>query len=193
MSSDDGWVVPAVVVPAVVAPDALEPAVVAPPEADSNAVARPANLPANRYVPEGYSVIATTCWLVGSLTILVLAAVMSIGTERRVFLPGLDLPIPELCTLKSRMNIDCPGCGMTRSFIHFAHGRFLDGIRMNPASLLVFLFVAMQVPAAVTRFMLGKFSRIAVAWTRWNEVALIVMPSVAFVQWIIRLSIGVYT
>ena len=69
---------------------------------------------------------------------------------------------------------------MTRGFIHFAHGRMLDGMRMNPASLLVFLFVAAQIPAAAARFVLGRSSQFAVAWARWNEVALIVLPIAGF-------------
>ena len=181
---------PAVVVPAVVA--SIPANSVAANEIDSAAGHQPPRS-ANRFEPEGYSWIATNCWLIGSMAILVLAAVMSVGSERRVFLPGISAPFPELCTLRSRFNIDCPGCGMTRGFIHFAHGRVLDGMRMNPASLLVFLFVAAQIPAAGARFLLGRSSQFAVAWARWNEVALIVLPSLAFIQWIIRMSIGVYT
>ncbi len=188
MSSDEPLVVAAVVPPVISAPVISEP--ISEPVLSSR-------LPQQRLpqqtAPQGYSWIAAACWLLGSLAIMVLAAVMSVGTERRVFLPGLPVPVPELCATKARFNIDCPGCGMTRAFIHFAHGRMLDGMRMNPASFLVFLFVASQIPAAVARFVLGRTSRFAIAWCRWNELALIVLPTVTFIQWIVRMSIGVYT
>ena len=85
MSSDDPSmpaIVPAVVVPAVVA--SIPANSVAANEIDSSASQQPPRI-ANRIEPEGYSWIATNCWLIGSLAILVLAAVMSVGSERRVF------------------------------------------------------------------------------------------------------------
>ncbi len=149
--------------------------------------------PPIRFVDEGYSWLAANLWLCGSLAILVLATVMTVGPERQVYLPGLSVPVPETCTLRARFAIDCPGCGMTRSFIHIAHGRILDALRLNPASILVFLFIAAQIPAAAARFLLGRSSRMAIAWTRFNELALIALPSITFLQWIIRMSTGVYT
>ena len=149
--------------------------------------------PPVRVVGEGYSWLAASLWLGGGLTILVLAALMTVGPQRQVYLPGLSVPVPETCTLKSRFAIDCPGCGMTRSFIHLAHGRFLDAMRLNPASVLVFLFIAAQIPAAAARFLLGRRSRFAVGWARFNEIGLIALPSITFIQWVIRMSIGIYT
>jgi len=149
--------------------------------------------PAIHFANEGYSWLAANLWLFGGLAIVGLAAVMSVGPQRQVYLPGLSVPMPETCTLRSRFAIDCPGCGMTRSFIHIAHGRFLDAMRLNPASILVFLFIAAQIPAALARFLLGRSSRVAVAWTRFNEIGLIALPTITFIQWGIRMSMGVYT
>ncbi len=188
MSSDEPLVFAAIVPPVVSAPVASAPNIS---ELPSELVLS-SRLP-QQTAPQGYSWIAANCWLLGSLAIMVLASMMSVGTERHVYLPGLPVPIPELCATKARFDIDCPGCGMTRAFIHFAHGRMLDGMRMNPASFLVFLFVASQIPAAVARFVLGRTSRFAIAWSRWNELALIVLPTVTFIQWVVRMSIGVYT
>jgi hypothetical protein len=145
------------------------------------------------YSPLGYSLIATYFWLAGSLAIVTLAALMSVGPERRVYLPGLGVPVPETCTMKVRLGLDCPGCGLTRAFIHFAHGRLLDGLMLNPAGIVIFLFVAAQPPAAATRLALGRSSRFAILWTKWNEIALILLPVLTFVQWVVRLSIGAYT
>ena len=140
--------------------------------------------------PQGYSLIAACLWLFGSLAILTLAAIMSVGLPRRVYLPGLSFPLPETCMLHARFGLDCPGCGLTRSFIHFAHGRLFEGMSLNPAGIAIFLFVAAQVPAAAFRFALGRSSRIAILWSRCNEIALIVLPSLTFIQWIVRLAIG---
>ncbi len=48
-----------------------------------------------------------TVWLLGSLTCVVLAMLMNVGEDRRVYLPGSSNPVPELCTLYSRFGIDC--------------------------------------------------------------------------------------
>ena len=143
--------------------------------------------------PQGYSWIATCLWMCGSLTILLLAAILSVGPARRIYLPGLSVPMPETCMLHARFGIDCPGCGLTRSFIHFAHGRLLEGMSLNPAGIAIFLFVVAQVPAASLRIVLGRSSRFAIIWSRCNEIALIVLPTLTFVQWIVRLSIGDYS
>ena len=145
------------------------------------------------YSTQGYSMFAACLWLFGSLTILTLAAIMSVGPARRIYLPGLSVPMPETCMLHARFGLDCPGCGLTRSFIHFAHGRLLEGISLNPAGIAIFVFVAAQVPAAAIRFALGRSSRIAILWSRCNELALIVLPMLTLIQWLVRLSIGDYS
>lgn len=146
----------------------------------------------SRRSDEGYSGIAACLWLGGSLTILVLAAIMSIGPARRIYLPGVSIPLPETCMTYARFGIDCPGCGLTRSFIHFAHGRILEGMSVNPAGIAIFLFVAAQVPAASLRFVYGRSSRVAIWWSRCNEIALVILPILTCIQWIVRLVLGDY-
>ena len=146
----------------------------------------------SRRADEGYSCIAACLWLGGSLTILLLAAIMSIGPQRRVLLPGVSIPLPETCMMHARFGIDCPGCGLTRSFIHFAHGRILEGMSVNPAGIAIFLFVAAQVPAASLRFAYGRSSRVAIWWSRCNEIALVFLPILTCIQWIVRLVLGDY-
>ncbi len=140
----------------------------------------------------GYSLVVAWLWMVGSLAILTLAALMSVGSARRVYLPGTSFPMPETCMLHARFGLDCPGCGLTRSFIHLAHGRLADGFWLNPAGIVIFIFVAAQIPAAILRFVYGRASKISLLWVRCNEVALIVLPTLTFVQWIVRLAIGDY-
>jgi hypothetical protein len=74
---------------------------------------------------------------------------MSVGPGREVFLPGVGT-IPETCTLHARLGIDCPGCGLTRSFIHLAHGDLRAAWSLNPVGLLMFAFVAAQIPLVIS-------------------------------------------
>ena len=63
------------------------------------------------------------CGWWGGLFCVTLAAVMQVGDNRRVYFPGTSAPLPELCMLYSRFGVDCPGCGLTRTFIYMAHGQ----------------------------------------------------------------------
>jgi Protein of unknown function (DUF2752) len=50
-------------------------------------------------------------------------------------------PVPGMCWLHAATGVDCPMCGMTRSFVALAHGDPLQALRFHPAGPL--LFVAM--------------------------------------------------
>jgi Protein of unknown function (DUF2752) len=144
-----------------------------------------------RLQPQGYSAWGCVFWMLGGLSILLLAATMSVGEMGRVYLPAISVPVPETCTTRYRFGISCPGCGMTRAFIHFAHGRFTDGLQLNPIALLVFVFVGVQIPAGMFSLWRGRNSREAVLWARLNEISLIMLPALTFAQWLIRFAVGV--
>ena len=54
-------------------------------------------------------------------TVVILALTLQTRTDQRVefaWLPGV--PMPETCASRSIFDIECPGCGLTRSFIAIA-------------------------------------------------------------------------
>jgi hypothetical protein len=54
---------------------------------------------------------------------------------------------PVLCWLRAVIGVPCPFCGMTRSFVAFAHGEIGEALRAHPAGPL--LFVALVLGAAL--------------------------------------------
>jgi hypothetical protein len=50
-------------------------------------------------------------------------------------------PLGAMCFMHRAFGVDCPFCGMTRSFISFAHGDIGQAFQFHPAGPL--LFVAM--------------------------------------------------
>lgn len=66
----------------------------------------------------------------------------------RVALPG-GAPLPELCLVHATLAVDCPLCGMTRSFVALAHGDLAAALRFHPAGPLLFVAMAAFVAAAV--------------------------------------------
>lgn len=82
-----------------------------------------------------------------SIGVLVLACLLHVRTDQRVSLGLLpNWPLPEVCQSKVLLGLDCPGCGLTRSFIHLAHGDLAASLAVHSLGWLVALFVAAQIP-----------------------------------------------
>jgi hypothetical protein len=133
-------------------------------------------------------------WLLGPSTILLLAAVLQIGDRRQVVVPGVEVPLPEACGLYTRFGIDCPGCGLTRCFIHNTHGRFYEAWRLSPVGSLVYLFVVCQFPLAAAHvYCHGRdleVPKTLARLTRWNEWALVTIVAMLIGQWVLKLTLG---
>lgn len=127
-----------------------------------------------------------TIWMVGSLCCLTLAALMQVGEERRVFLPGVSEPVPELCMMYSRFGIDCPGCGLTRTFIYMAHGQFISAWQTNPVGILVFLLACIQIPMGAAQVIFRIRNRFIEAWGSWNDWCIGMLLIALLIQWPIR-------
>lgn len=53
--------------------------------------------------------------------------------------------LPAMCASRAVFNTDCPGCGLTRSFISLAHGKLDTALRLHRLAPALYLFFAMQV------------------------------------------------
>lgn len=134
--------------------------------------------------------IAYALWFSGAASVLLLAWLMSTGAERQVSLPGFGV-LPESCTLHTRLGIDCPGCGLTRCFIHLAHGDVWTACQLNPVGLGLFAFVAWQLPLALGMLCGAQLADRHRAMLRrcvvWNQLILVGLMVALIVQWFIRL------
>lgn len=55
-------------------------------------------------------------------------------------------PLPPTCFFRSFFDADCPGCGLTRSFILLAQGDFAASFHMHHLGWLLALMVLLQFP-----------------------------------------------
>jgi hypothetical protein len=60
------------------------------------------------------------------------------------FLPGL--PIPQSCASRSLTEIPCPACGLTRSFVHLAHGDWRSALAVHRIGWVMAAAVLFQFP-----------------------------------------------
>ena len=122
-----------------------------------------------------------------SSAVVLLATTMSVHQAKEVRLPWLPASLPELCFFRAGTGIDCPGCGLTRSFISFGHGQLLLSWSYNPAGALFFPVVAFQIP-----YRAAQLLRVQRGLPSWNlgNVAYGVFAGLfltLFVQWVAKL------
>ncbi|MBL9122783.1 MAG: DUF2752 domain-containing protein [Planctomycetaceae bacterium] len=128
-------------------------------------------------------------WVLGGLALAVLALALLLETEEgtRVVAPWLGVRLPELCYARRWLGLNCPGCGMTRSFIAIMHGEFTAAWRYNPAGFLVWGVVAFQVP--YRSLQLWRLRRglpeLNPTWLVWSWA---LVGAALLIQWVARLS-----
>ena len=105
--------------------------------------------------------------LVVATTVVILAMVLQVRNDQRVVLRSLPgYPIPESCVSKVWFNCECPGCGLTRSFIHLAHGDWSQSLRTHRVGWLLAFAVLAQFPYRL--FLLSTPDNISSPhWSRW--------------------------
>ena len=85
--------------------------------------------------------------------------------------------------------MDCPGCGLTRSFISMSHGEFQRAFSFNMAGPLVYLFVLVQIPwHAWQLYRIVRLRR--PIESLWLYVPLYAMSGAILSQWLWRLCSG---
>lgn len=122
-----------------------------------------------------------------SVGVLLLAAVLSIRSGTQVLLPLLDLPLPELCTMRRMTGINCPGCGLTRSFIALAHGDARSSWLYNPAGIFWFAAIVFQVPYRSYQLWRIRRGLGELSFMRTAQVTLIILGAATLVQWTVRM------
>ncbi len=122
-----------------------------------------------------------------SLAVVILSCLLTQGSDNeQVMVPLLNQPLPPLCSLKRYTGLDCPGCGLTRSFIATAHGQFRAAVAHNPAGLYWFALIAGQIPwqAWQLRRIARGEKEIDLAW--WGQSAIYLGLAALIGQWVVR-------
>ena len=96
---------------------------------------------------------------------------------------GRLLGLPTLCMFRYLTGLPCPGCGLTRSCVCFAHGHFGESLAYHPLGPLVFLTLAflglLRLPFVRQRF--------AFVSPRFGEVAAYGATGLFLAAWAARL------
>jgi uncharacterized protein DUF2752 len=79
--------------------------------------------------------------------VLVLSLVLDVRSDSRVVARGFPgLALPQTCLSKALWNVKCPGCGLTRSMIHLAHGDWSASWHDHRLGAFLAVVIALQIP-----------------------------------------------
>jgi hypothetical protein len=137
--------------------------------------------------------MANLLWMHGmfflmALFVVVMSILMRSEGDTAVYLPGTSLPLPDTCMAKRMLGIPCPGCGMTRAFISIGHGQLARAWDFNPASYVLYLFVAVQIPWHAMQYWLCRRRGYGVTLPFIHFIP-IAMAAVLLMQWLWRFGI----
>lgn len=79
------------------------------------------------------------------------------------------LLIPESCSTRMYFGMDCPGCGLTRSFIYLGQGQLLQSLQANRVGWILAVCVVLQIPFRIISLkrrgkFLGNSLRRSLGW-----------------------------
>ena len=124
--------------------------------------------------------------LMASIVVLMLALALEVNDGSDVVIPGLNVALPQTCMMRRLSGVNCPGCGLTRSFISIGRGDIAGAWHYNAAGWLIFAVVLVQPP--FRSFQLWRLSKGIEEWNPpWlSSVAWILLAALA-AQWLWRL------
>ncbi|MEX2316807.1 MAG: DUF2752 domain-containing protein [Pirellulales bacterium] len=116
----------------------------------------------------------TMLWV--STVIVVAAFLLRVGESGRVAPKALpDLPLPLMCGSQVCFGVDCPGCGLTRSFVALADGDVAQSYRFHHVGWVIALAVLLQFPYRVYSLWELRTRVVERTWPRWFGGALIAL------------------
>lgn len=88
--------------------------------------------------------------LVVACVVLGMSCLLDVRDDQRVaFSAWKQLPLPPMCLSRSWFGVACPGCGLTRSFAHLAHGRWEAAWETHHLGWLLAVSLLFQIPYRV--------------------------------------------
>ncbi|MBL7686032.1 MAG: DUF2752 domain-containing protein, partial [Deltaproteobacteria bacterium] len=116
--------------------------------------------------------------VISLVVVFVASFLLSIDSVQRI----------PLCFFHSMTHLDCPGCGLVRSFISLAHGQFIQSIRYNamgPVLFFVFALYLIQLLSKLFRTYHFEFK----LSSRWIVTSFGIL---FWGQWLIKLAKGLW-
>lgn len=126
----------------------------------------------------------TMLWL--STAIVVFAFALQIAPSGHVAPSwAAYLSLPELCGSRALFGVECPGCGLTRSFIALAGGDFATSWNYHRIGWLLALAVVLQLPYRIFALRELRDGIVERSWPQWFGWAILAL---LFGNWLGKIS-----
>lgn len=126
--------------------------------------------------------------LAASTIVLVLSFALVERPGGRVAVRGLTgYPLPQTCASRSLFGLNCPGCGLTRSFIHMAEGDWAASWRCHRLGGLMAVVVSFQVPYRLLALRRPDRPPIPI---RWQGPVGLVLIALLILNWLVDVVTG---
>lgn len=123
-------------------------------------------------------------YMLGIASIVILLSVLlPLPTGGKLVVFGVESP--PLCVFQAKLGIDCPGCGLTRSFVSMGHIEIVNAWEFNRVGPLFFFVFFFQIPY---RILALKDRRIQLTDRRWN-LTYPVIALLMLINWIVNFFI----
>jgi hypothetical protein len=128
-------------------------------------------------------------YLIAALIFTLLPFVLTASSEsdKKIKLAGVQLPAS--CVSKRLLNADCPGCGLTHSFVHLTHGNIRESIHWNRVGIPLYLYFLFQIAfrSYVLKYPATLESRMAMNLQHYTALTTIAL---ILINWSIGLWLG---
>ncbi len=115
----------------------------------------------------------TMLWL--ALAIVAAAFLLQVRGTTTVGLAWANLDVPVLCGSRAWFGVNCPGCGLTRSFVALASGDLSQSLGFHRLGWLLALAVVAQIPYRVFALRELRSRVVERTWPAWFGYFLIAM------------------
>ena len=114
------------------------------------------------------------------------SSLLHVGDESHVSVLGRQgLTLPPMCGSRILFGIDCPGCGLTRSFVALAHGDVAGSFHFHHLGWLVALAVLAQFPYRTYKLRELRTSVVERRWPAWFGQTLIAL---LIINWLAKMA-----
>ena len=130
------------------------------------------------------------CVLVVSVAIIAVSISLKVYADQTVgcrFAPAHRLP--PTCFFREQLGMDCPSCGLTRSFVHFFHADLSASFTAHWSGWLLALGFLFELPyrvIAIRRLALPRERWLAT----WHSKSVLVLLALLAISWLAKLAFG---
>lgn len=121
--------------------------------------------------------------------IIIISYILSIKNNMICLPPFNNLLFPTTCVFKMITGLNCPFCGLTRSFVALSHLQFLTAWELNRAGVFIYLLVLWQLPYRIFCIII-KEAVITRSLSLFNIIGCGLAVTMLAINWILHLLVA---